>query len=44
MDCMGALIWLREGGNIVADVERPLFIKRVVSPLLTKIVNRLEND
>jgi hypothetical protein len=40
-ECLGALAWLEEGGDVVADVPREDFYKRCVQPLLSKIMDAL---
>ena len=42
-DCMGALIFLKDDGSIIADQPRQVFVERVVSPLIHRILDRLEN-
>lgn len=41
-EALGTLIWLKDGGDTIADVPRSVFVDRTVTPLLDKILDRLE--
>jgi hypothetical protein len=43
-ECMGALIFLKDGEPIITDQPRSVFVERVADPLISQIIDRLGHD